>query len=119
MNERSDPAVILVLDDEFLIAVAIESILTEAGYEVVSAVSIAEARRLMSERPPDLAVLDFRLGDGAADLAADLVGAGVPLLFCTGSLPEEVQAVFPGAAVVAKPFADDILLAAVRRMLPG
>ena len=49
----------LVLDDEFLIAIEIESILAAAGYQVVSAVSVREARRLLDgDTGVDFAVLD-------------------------------------------------------------
>jgi DNA-binding response OmpR family regulator len=108
---------VLVLDDEFLIAIELESILSAAGYTVLSAVNVGEARGLMALGPVDVAVLDFRMGHGAAELAHELHAAGVPLLFCTGSLAEEVRAVFPDAPVLPKPFSSRELTDAVLRVL--
>ena len=117
MHDPGSPLVALVVDDEFLIAVELEAILTGAGYHVLSAVSLAEARHLASLRSIDVAVLDFRMGDGAIGLARDLETRGVPLLFCTGSTREEVHAVFPAVPVVAKPFSGSDLLAEVATVI--
>lgn len=116
MQSADTPLVALVLDDEFLIAIEVESILAGAGYEVMSAVSVAEAEKLTAARAAHVAVLDFRMGDGAHDLARRLRDSGVPVLFCTGSMPDEVQSLFPGARVVVKPFVADALLDAVREL---
>lgn len=108
------PLVALVVDDEYLIAVELEAILTSGGYHVLSAVNVPEARRLMELRVADVAVLDFRMGADAVSFARELEASGVPLIFCTGSMPEEVHSVFPAAPVVAKPFVGAQLLAVVR-----
>ena len=108
------PLVALVVDDEFLIAVELEAILTAGGYHVLSAVNVTEARHLASLRPIDVAVLDFRMGAGAVDFARELQARGVPTLFCTGSTLDEVHAVFPATPVIAKPFSSDDLLASVK-----
>lgn len=108
----------LVLDDEFLIAIEIESILAAAGYQVVSAVSVREARRLIDgDTGVDFAVLDFRMGEGAVALARDLMDRNIPIFFCTGSLADEVHSVFPGAPVVAKPFVAETLLGAITKVV--
>jgi two-component system, response regulator PdtaR len=113
VHNPGSPLVALVVDDEFLIAVELEAILTGAGYHVLSAVSVAEARNLVSLGSIDVAVLDFRMGAGALDFARELQALGVPLLFCTGSTLDEVHAVFPAVPVVAKPFSGSELLAGV------
>jgi DNA-binding response OmpR family regulator len=108
------PLVALVVDDEYLIAVELEAILTSGGYHVLSAVNVPEARRLMELRAIDVAVLDFRMGEGAVSFARHLQASGVPVIFCTGSMPEEVHSLFPATPVIAKPFASGELLAAVK-----
>lgn len=113
MHIQDAPRQALVLDDEYLIAVELESILSAAGYQVLSAVTVAEARRFVRSLTVHVAVLDFRMDSEARDLAHDLLAAGVPIVFCTGSLVEEVQAVFPGASVVSKPFEASTVLQAV------
>jgi DNA-binding response OmpR family regulator len=107
----------LVLDDEYLIAVEVEAILADAGYEVLSAVTVAEARDFVSGNPVHVAVLDFRMEQAAHDLAHHLRNQGVPVIFCTGALADEVHTVFPDAPVVSKPFEATTLLSVVATVL--
>lgn len=116
-SKDTPPPVALVVDDEFLIAIEMEAILAAAGFEVMSAVSVSEAERLAAARAAHVAVLDFRMGDGAHHFARRLRDNGVPLLFCTGSMADEVHALFPGAVVISKPFIADALLESVRNLL--
>lgn len=108
--QRQSSRVVLFVDDEYLIAIELESILSAAGYLVLSAVNVSEARQLLRLREVDLAVLDFRMGEAALELARDIEASGVPILFCTGSLPDEVEAVFPAARVIGKPFETSMIL---------
>ena len=56
------PARILVVEDDFLIALQTEAALTEAGFHVVgTATSAEEAVALAKEKRPSLAVMDIRL----------------------------------------------------------
>jgi DNA-binding response OmpR family regulator len=103
----------LVVDDEFLIALELESALQAAGYEVLTAVTPAEAHALLGQRRVDVAVLDFRMGADSVALAHALGTQSIPFFFCTGSLPEEVEAVFPGVRMITKPFSGGELLAAI------
>jgi two-component system, response regulator PdtaR len=111
------PRQALVLDDEFLIAVEIEAILTDAGYSVLSAVTVAEARDFAARNPVHVAVLDFRMEHGAHEFAHHLRAEGVPVVFCTGALMDEVHTVFPDAPVISKPFDVASLLGTVAGVL--
>lgn len=117
VRDQGSPFVALVVDDEYLIAIELESMLSAAGFQVLSAVNVAEARSLTANTPVHVAVLDFRMGDGALDLARDLKAQGVPLVFCTGSMVEEVHAVFPDASVISKPFIAELVLSTVTAAL--
>lgn len=56
---------VLVVDDEPLIRKTLARMLQrEPGTEVRLAGSIAEAERMMGERPPDVVVCDYHLPDG-------------------------------------------------------
>ena len=55
---------VLVVDDENLIRVWLESHLGDAGYQVSVAENAEAARTAFHEVPPDAAVLDLRLPDG-------------------------------------------------------
>jgi DNA-binding NarL/FixJ family response regulator len=67
---------VLVVEDEFLIALEIEMILLELGHEVVGIVdTCAQAMKLAAQCSPDLATVDLRLrgGDRGEDLAKHLL----------------------------------------------
>lgn len=77
---------VLVLEDEALIALQIESILEELGAAVVGPVAtVTEAVALLQDAKPDAAILDVNLAGERSDAVADACAAlGVPFLFCTG-----------------------------------
>jgi CheY-like chemotaxis protein len=82
---------ILVVEDEFLIAEAIEEWLSRAGAEVVGPVpSVKQALEIIEARVNglDAAVLDVNLGKGATvyPVADRLNELGVSYLFATGDV---------------------------------
>ena len=77
--ETPSPARVLVVEDDFLIAMQTEAALRDAGFHVVGpAASAEEAVALASEERPFLAVMDIRLAgkrdgiDAARELFLDL-----------------------------------------------
>ncbi len=114
MIQQSSSHTALVVETNYLIASVIELPLAQASYEVLIATTPEEAFAFLDGRMVDLAVIDFRLQHGGPDgLVAKLKARGVPFIFCTAASPEEVVEHFPEARVVAKPFSDEDLLAAV------
>ena len=77
---------ILVVEDEFLIALDIEDTLRNLGCEVMGpAATVGEALALVETAVPDAAVLDVRLGDhSTGDIARELRQRGVPFMVLTG-----------------------------------
>ncbi|MBV9378610.1 MAG: response regulator, partial [Alphaproteobacteria bacterium] len=63
-------ALILVVDDEFSVAEVIQSALADSGHEVIMAVNGRHGLERLSERPPDLVLVDFMMPimDGPAML---------------------------------------------------
>lgn len=109
MNANLAKPKALVVDDEFLIAAALESCLGDAGFEVTVATSTDTALAEVEGRSFDLALIDINLGDGNSvtdGLAAALVDRGIPFAICTGSAPEDARALYPGRPVIEKPFLD-------------
>jgi PAS domain S-box-containing protein len=110
---------IILIEDESLVAMELESSLTDAGYEIVGeAAKVDEAKRLIDAVACDLALLDVNLAGRPVDeLVAVLRRKNVPFAFVTGygraALPEAGRE----APVVEKPFARDRLLAAVATLL--
>lgn len=107
---------VLVVEDEFLIALDLQRLMEDAGATVVElAQNLAEAEAHCAGEPFHLVVIDRRLGQlDALPLITELHNRGVPLLVASG-LPPEMGST--GIAVVRKPFTDDEILAAVRQLL--
>ncbi|ANW02072.1 regulator [Bradyrhizobium icense] len=78
MEDKQGPPRVLVVEDDFLIALQTEVALTAAGFEVVGPATTAEeAVALASDAQPTLAVMDIRLAstrdgiDAARELYQD------------------------------------------------
>ena len=104
------PLRILIVEDEILIALELESLLQDEGHEVVGiAVTSGEAASLGETLSPDLAFVDIHLVDGptGVDAARRLAQAGrTTVLFMTANakrIPDD----FAGAlGVIAKPYTE-------------
>jgi CheY-like chemotaxis protein len=113
----------LVLDDEFLIALDIQQILEAAGAASVKCFGTSAEclAALKAGEKFDLAVLDFKLNDGARNslsVASLLTRQGTPFVFVTGMTQKDVRsAEFPDAPVVEKPYEALRLLDAIMRAL--
>lgn len=78
---------ILVVEDEYLLAMALRAVLVEAGAEVLGPVStVAQAQHIISNgRGVDVAVLDVNLGKEMVYPVADtLMALGIPCVLTTG-----------------------------------
>ena len=98
---------LLVLEDQLLIALEVETMLAECGVAAVeTASSVAEAERRGARFAPDAAVLDVNLGpDTSFAFAARLAEKGVPFVFATGyGDPRAIPPAFAGVPVVRKPY---------------
>lgn len=89
-------ALILVVDDEFSVAEVLQSVLVDAGHEVVTAVNGRQGLDLLGKRRPDMVLLDFMMPimDGPAMLKAmkeNPVYRNVPAVVMS-SLPESAVA---------------------------
>jgi DNA-binding NtrC family response regulator len=123
---RSDSTValggarILVVEDDYIISVELGAMLAAAGAEVIGPChTVAQARSLIGEDCISGAVLDFRLGrDTTLPVARQLQHRGIPFLFFTGQLnTKPIDAEYPDAKVISKPFQRQAMLAAIADML--
>lgn len=110
---------VLILEDEFLIAIDIEQLCRDHGATECTIVrNLADAGEASGF---DVAIVDLRLGDGSTlDYARNLRRRGIPFIFATGySDLEQVESEFPGVAVVEKPYDSgkliNALVAALKR----
>jgi DNA-binding response OmpR family regulator len=107
---------ILLVEDSRSVGEAMKSFLQLLGADVAGpAANTAEAERLLSERTPDVALVDFHLrgGELAYDLIARLHDKGVPVIVASGSGMPELPVV-KVAAILQKPVGEAQLLATLR-----
>jgi CheY-like chemotaxis protein len=109
---------ILVVEDEFLVAIHIGSILEDDGLQVVGPVgSLMEAIKLASNENLDGALLDINIVGGRVDDVADILARRqVPFMFLTAYGRDHLPKNFSDATLVAKPFSDLNLLEQVHNI---
>jgi CheY-like chemotaxis protein len=86
MTEQLQGTRVLVVEDNFLAAMALEELLHSMGCEVIGpAPKVAEALHLIEHEPIDAAVLDVNLnGEMVFPVAHALKALGIPMVFATG-----------------------------------
>ena len=116
-NPPPDRPKVLVVEDEFIIALDLSETVQDLGYELEGPFEGKEAAiEAIEEGMPDLAILDVFTADGEIYPLADrLVEAGVPIVFHSGHVtPAEVRALYPDAVACAKPCPPDRLIDAMQ-----
>jgi CheY-like chemotaxis protein len=111
---------ILVVEDEMLIALLIESLLKEMGCVVSKASGLDEAMALIDDQPHgfDAATLNLGLnGEKADELAALLQARTTPFIVVTGYTEPQILDRFAGKPVVSKPLVPEDLEAALRQAI--
>lgn len=104
---------LLLVEDEPLIAFDNEHALGDAGFTIVATVPGAAAAKASLSDNVDLVVSDVNLVDGSGvDVARAAQAAGIPVLFVTGSCPDEARALVAGC--LAKPYSPRDLIAAIQ-----
>lgn len=106
---------VLIIEDEALVAMEIETMLVIAGHAAVGqADDLESALAALEAQTPDLALVDMQLARGCSglDVAAALKARGVPVMFATGNCPRDRGA---GLALgcLHKPFSDQTLATAI------
>jgi CheY-like chemotaxis protein len=100
----ADKPRILIVEDEIVVALFMEDILTEFGFEVVGVVGhLNDAMNRSADF--DIAVLDVHLnGQSVFDFADMLAARGVPFVFATGYGERGIPDRHRGRPVLQKPF---------------
>lgn len=108
---------VLIADDQPIVRLDLRSQLEREGHDVCAeARDGVEAIALARSERPDVAVLDVRMPrlDGVA-AGRRLAEEAIPVVLLTGYGREEVVRATGGAEVLAKPFTESALLAALHR----
>lgn len=106
---------ILVVEDEFLIALDIAGVLEQAGLAVIGPTgTVGDALQAIEREEVHGALLDVHLaGEPVSRIADALKARGIPFAFVSGYGREQLPPAHQGAPLVKKPFTGKDLLAAV------
>ncbi len=106
---------VLVLEDEFLIAMDVEQLCRDHGAEDVAIARSIEEAEDETTTSFDVAIIDVYLNNiSTFPFAARLQAKETPFVFASGYTDlEEMQRQFPGVTVVGKPYAGDELIRSV------
>ena len=108
---------VLVVEDEFIIALDLSETVKDLGYELDGPYADrTNALEALEDDLPDCAILDVFTADGEVYPLADrLSEAGVPIIFHSGHVPpDELKGRYPEAQACAKPCPPDRLIDALQ-----
>jgi CheY-like chemotaxis protein len=97
---------VLIVEDEFLVAMLLEDFLLNLGHRVVASVArVDAATRLAARAKIDLAILDINLsGVPSFPVAEILRRRGIPFVFATGYGADGLSAEFRNEPALRKPY---------------
>lgn len=120
--DRESTTSVLIIEDEPLISMQLEDLVTSLGHEICgTAATRTQAQAVVAERTPGLVLADIQLADGSSGLDAvdDILAIdSVPVIFITayperlltGDRPEPTY-------LVTKPFQESTVRAAISQAL--
>jgi CheY-like chemotaxis protein len=112
-------AKILIVEDEIIVALFMEDLLAEFGYQVAGVVSRLDEAMTLDEAGYDMAVLDVHLnGKSVFDFADRLAEHGKPFIFATGYGERGIPERFAGRPVLQKPFVPEELRRVLEKVVP-
>ena len=103
---------VLIVDDSLTVRMSLMEALSDAGFDVVTATTVAEARQSLTREPFELIILDVRLPDGdGVDLLGEIRAgtdsseAAIMLLSTEAEVSDRVRGLDTGAdEYVGKPY---------------
>ena len=103
---------ILVVEDDFIVAMDLAAQLRQSGYEVLGPCrSVAEALDVFDREEIDAAVLDINLGPETSEaVAVALKDASIPFIVASGYSPNQYPSIFMDIPALAKPIQTDRLV---------
>ena len=108
---------ILLVEDDPLIAMSLEATLTDAGYEILGPASTASrGLELAQHTVPELALVNINLRDGSngIELARELLSRwGVASLFVSGQAMEARRNQDAALGYIGKPYSSETVLGSV------
>jgi two-component system, response regulator PdtaR len=111
-----EPAGVLIVEDEFLVALDLDDIISAAGFRVVGIAADATGVETLSQEPR-LALVDLNLRDGptGSEIARWLASRfGTQIIFVTANPGQIDDPPRQAIGYVLKPFAADTIRSSVR-----
>jgi DNA-binding NtrC family response regulator len=110
---------ILVVEDEVMVSMMLDNLLTSAGAVVIGPVgATTKALALIERHVIHCAVLDVKLMDGmSVPVAEALAARGIPFVVATGYRPEMIPPGYNGAPVLRKVYLADEVIEAIADIL--
>ena len=102
---------VMLVEDEAIVALAVNDSLTELGFSVIGPFSrVSDACRALQDSQVDAAILDVNLdGEMVYSLAEILTARKIPFVFATGYGAESIEPRFEHIPVLQKPIEKDML----------
>lgn len=124
--EKTGRLRVLIVEDEMIVAMSLESLVEDFGFEVCAmAATGAEAVTFAKALRPDLILMDVNLigdmdGVEAARQVRETMDARIVFVtaYGSGEVVERIQSTIPHAVVVSKPVVGSALLRAIERTDP-
>ena len=120
MTTSPNPAMrILVVEDEWLIADALEGILQSLGYSVLGpAATVDQALTFITQERPDAVLLDIGLGESdSLPVAQILAREGIPFVLLSGHVSEGLAQGYESYPLITKPVSEAVLRAHLLTLL--
>jgi len=117
VTARHEPLV-LVVEDELMIATTLEFALKSQGYRVLGPVAtVAEALLLLEAEQPDAALIDYRLATTTTEaLLPSLDTLKIPVCVLSGYNRTQLPPAYAGYTTLEKPFRLNTLLQALEQL---
>jgi PAS domain S-box-containing protein len=102
---------IMIVEDEFLVALALTDILAELGFSIIGPfATLADAKNALMQQEIDAAILDVNLGgEFIYPLAEILAERETPFAFITGYGAESIDPRFKNIPILQKPVEEEAL----------
>ena len=102
---------VLLVEDELIIAMMVESVITNMGFEVIGpVVHIDQALRLVADGEFDCAILDVNIRGGNSYAVADLlIARDCPFVMATGYSDWSIPPHLIGQKRLTKPYSTEAL----------
>jgi len=113
---------VLVVEDDMLLLMELESVLLDAGAEIAGLCrTVDDALTITDESRVSAAILDVRVGQQTiAPVARRLASRGTPFVFYTGQIESDPELKeWKGHKVLSKPSRRSAIVAAVADLLNG